>query len=70
MIFILVFVENAIRDFSVLLRTGSKPADINQFRSQTGKKNFSFSLSCWRLKKQIINLTEQRSLGKELPLDK
>ena len=42
MIFILIFVENclyydAIHDFSVWLRTGSNPADISWFRSDTGK---------------------------------
>ena len=42
MIFILIFVENlmqydAIYDFSVRLRIGSDPADINGFRSHTGK---------------------------------
>ena len=42
MIFILIFVENclqydAIHDFSVWLRTGSYPADINRFRIHTGK---------------------------------
>ncbi len=34
MIFILIFIEN---DFSVWLRTGSKPADINRYQSHTGK---------------------------------
>ena len=34
----LIFVENyAIHDFSVLLRTGSNPPDINRFRSHTVK---------------------------------
>ena len=42
MIFISIFVENlmqydAIYDFSVRLRTGYDPADINRFRSHTGK---------------------------------
>ena len=42
MIVILIFVENfpyydAIHDFSVWLRIGSNPVDINRFRSQTGK---------------------------------
>ena len=42
MISILIFVENwllyrDIHDFSVRLRTGSNPADINRFRSHTGK---------------------------------
>ena len=40
MIFILVFMEHdlqqdAIHDFSVWLRAGSNPVDINQFRSHT-----------------------------------
>ena len=41
MIFILIFFEkltvnDAMHDFSVLLRTGSNP-DINRFRSHSGK---------------------------------
>ena len=39
MIFILIFVENYLgttNDFSVWLRTGSNPADINRFRSRSG----------------------------------
>ena len=43
--FILIFVKNcllydAIQDFSVWLRIGSNPADINRFRSHTGKKYY------------------------------
>ena len=43
MIFISVLVKNllqydAIHGFSVWLRTGSDPADINRFESQTGKE--------------------------------
>ena len=30
-------IYDAIHDFSVWLKTGSKPADINRFRSHTGK---------------------------------
>ena len=41
MIFILIFVENCLLfdaiHFSVWLRTGSNPADINQFKSYTVK---------------------------------
>ena len=47
MIFILIFVENwlffyAIHDFSVWLRAGSNPHDINRFRSHIGKNNNDF----------------------------
>ena len=43
MIFILLFVDNCLlyyakHDFSICLRTGSNPADINRFRSHTGNK--------------------------------
>ena len=42
MINILIFMEyDAIYDFSVCLRTGSYPADINQFRSHTGNNFIS-----------------------------
>ena len=52
MIFILIFLENCLHygakhDFSVWLRTGSNPADINWFQSHTGKYfsiNFMYSL--------------------------
>ena len=43
--FILIFMENfynAIHDCSVWLRTGSNPADINRFRSNTRKCSFAF----------------------------
>ena len=33
----LFVIRGAIHDFSVCLRTGSNPADINRFRSDTGK---------------------------------
>ena len=44
MIFILIFAKNclyydAIHDFSVWMRTGSKPADINRVRVHTGKQS-------------------------------
>ena len=44
MIFILMFVENLliydiVHDFSVWLRTGSNPVNINWFRSNTVKKS-------------------------------
>ena len=46
MIFILLFVENSplydIHDYSVLLRKGSNPADINEFRSHEYKFNTYF----------------------------
>ncbi len=45
MIFILIFVENclqfdAVHNFSVCLRTGYNPTDINRFRSHTWKINW------------------------------
>ena len=36
---------DAIHDFSVLLRTGSNPADVNRFGSITEKYNTQFFLS-------------------------
>ena len=49
---ILIFVENyleydAIHDFSVCLRSGSNPADINRFRSYTGKHVIVNSVTCF-----------------------
>ncbi len=46
--FVLIFVENclycdAIHDFSVWLRNGSNPADINRLRSHTGKNVLKFN---------------------------
>ena len=47
MIFISIFVEicmyyDAVHDFSVWMRTGSNPADIDRFRSHTGNKITTF----------------------------
>ena len=38
MIFILIFMETVKHDFSVRMRIGSNPEDINRFQSDTGKK--------------------------------
>ena len=53
-IFILLFMviicnKKAKHDFSVWLRTGSSPADINRFRSYTKKKLWAFYVACMSL---------------------
>ena len=62
-IIFLLFVENclsydAIHNFSVWLSTSSYPADINQFRSHTGKKLLSFyvyrHINLWNILKLKI----------------
>ena len=49
MIFILIFVEKlsiyAKHDFSLWPRTGSNPADINRFESQTGNISNNLELT-------------------------
>ena len=55
---------DAIHDFSVWLRTGSDPADINQFRSHNGKEyifnNHSMSVC---LTGQIYHIHKFRETG-------
>ena len=45
---------DAIHDFLVWLRTGSNPADINRFRSLTGKKKLcKYHKTCIYMKSKI-----------------
>ena len=47
---------DAIHDFSLWMRTGSNPADINRFRSNTEKNNFIiiFSLSSFFKERRLF----------------
>ena len=65
MIFVLIFLENCLlyddtHDFSVWIRTGSNPADINKFRSHT-----AIYISCmilWTDERGYVNNTKKKIL--------